>query len=560
MRVFAYIALLFSTFLVNAQDVELKAYINRDVITENDYVQYTLEANARGDFELPDMEDFDLVRTGGTSSSSSIKIINGEVSKSVSYSQSFVLKPLKKGVLTIPPAKITVDGVSHTSNSIKIEVVEGTKNVTSANSDYFARIQLNKTTAYVGEPILASYYMYTKNRPSDAAVNMKTSNQNFWTEELSNKLELSTDIINGQNYYVVNCKKVVLFPQKSGKLNVDAFDGQMQILKQKRSGFFSVPDYERVDVRSNSPTVNILPLPTTAKPTNFVGDYTIYMEASKTETNVNEGFDLKVTIEGTGNLNRINEFDLNLPSDFEVYDPEIKENINLTSKGYKGKKTFNYLIIPRAAGTFEIDGINLNYFNPSVKSYKTKATPAFTIKVNKGDITSGTPQVTQSNKKEVELLDNDIRYLKPQSKWLSFDYHPLKTWWFWLSATLPLLVLAYIFFMMPILQNRVKSISLEKQAYELLQKAEEDIKQAKEEVFTGHLLNAWQLFLEHHLGLKKSLFNKQNLNKKLHQHKDRDTILSIIDQLEMAKYAPVKPAVKAEMIEESKRIFKTFTV
>ena len=68
--------------------------------------------------------------------------------------------------------------------------------------------------------------------------------------------------------------------------------------------------------------------------------------------NVNEAFNYELTYSGKGNLKLIREPELDWPTEFEVFDPEIIDRINVTAAGESGKRTYKYAVIPRAPGTY----------------------------------------------------------------------------------------------------------------------------------------------------------------------------------------------------------------
>lgn len=556
MKQFFIFILIAISYITSAQEVTIKAYANSESISLGEYIQYTIESNTRGEFEIPDFENFKVIRGGGTGSSSSISIVNGKMTRTETYSSSYIIQATKKGKLTIKPSSISVNGKTYKSESIIIYVDESKpKTEAPKDTEHFARIKLNKTKCFTGQPIVATYYMYSKFRPQDAAVNLKSANQNFWSSELKKEYELRTEQINGVNYYALECKTMILFPQKSGELKIEPFDGQMQVLKERSSGFFSVPRFETINLKSNAPSITVLPLP--GNESNYVGEYKIFMEVSKTQTKTNEGFDLKITLEGTGNLKRINDIELNLPEDFEVFDPEINENIKLTNQGYSGKKTFNYLVVPRSEGVFEINPIQFKYFSPAKNKFTTSETPSFTIEVLKGDLTQNSLQTNQNNKKNVEVIDNNIRYIKSETELFNQNDIFYKKWWFWLSILLPVLLLLYILLIQPFINNREAKADPFKLAQKELEKAEKNIK--NDDVFYKSLLSAWQLILCEKLNLELSQFNKHNIQEKLKNSPYSTQILGILNQLDMAKYAPIEIKGKEELLKNSKTLIKSFS-
>ena len=82
--------------------------------------------NTQGDnLKLPDLESFDVLMGPSTSNSTSIEMINGKTTRSVTFSYTYILQAKKEGKFTIQPATIEADGKTYTSNPVTIQVVKG---------------------------------------------------------------------------------------------------------------------------------------------------------------------------------------------------------------------------------------------------------------------------------------------------------------------------------------------------------------------------------------------------------------------------------------------------
>jgi hypothetical protein len=90
----------------------------------------------------------------------------------------------------------------------------------------------------------------------------------------------------------------------------------------------------------------------------------------KQNTKTNEPVNLKIQITGKGNLKLIQPLPLVLPNDIENYEPKINDNINTSTAGMSGSRTFEYLLLPRNPGTFKIDPIKFAYFDISTGKYE----------------------------------------------------------------------------------------------------------------------------------------------------------------------------------------------
>ncbi|MCB0665234.1 MAG: BatD family protein [Saprospiraceae bacterium] len=82
-----------------AQSFEVKVSVDSILLGNYLEIQFTAQ-NITGEFEAPQLEDFEIV--GGPNQSTSMSMINGETSQSASYS--YFIKPKTTGVLHIEPA------------------------------------------------------------------------------------------------------------------------------------------------------------------------------------------------------------------------------------------------------------------------------------------------------------------------------------------------------------------------------------------------------------------------------------------------------------------------
>jgi len=159
--------------------------------------------------------------------------------------------------------------------------------------------------------------------------------------------------------------------------------------------------------------VNVLALPEENKPETFagaVGDFKLTTSLDKELTKTNEPVSLKIDLSGTGNIKLLDVSEIKLPPGVEKYDPKISEQVNRSGK-ISGKKTLEYLIVPRTQGTKEIPEIKFSFFNPARKSYVTLSSQLYTIKVIQGDRAADI-DISGLNKENIQLLSDDIRYIK----------------------------------------------------------------------------------------------------------------------------------------------------
>jgi hypothetical protein len=386
--------------------------------------------NNLSNFAPPSFENFMVL--SGPNQSSSIQIINGSQSASITYS--YVIQAKSVGNFTIGSASITQSGKTYKSNSLVVPVLKGQSKPKQKKDDsqisydeisknLFIKATVNKTRAYKGEQVTVVYKLYTRlSIAAQMSINKLPQYQGFWAEELEtpNNINFTTEVVNGKQFRVGILKKVALFPTQTGDLEVTPFEltVPVQIQKQRNKSvwddFFGDPfgrgETIEFNAKSNTVKIDVQPLPE-GQPDSFkgaVGEFSFDAKINKATTKSNEPLTLNVTVSGTGNIKLLDMPEVKLPNGFEKYEPKVNEQINRRST-ISGNKTGEYLFVPRVVGTREIPPIEFTFFNPTKKKYITLKSPTFTIDIKPGDKVASTEIVS---KEEIKELGSDIRFIK----------------------------------------------------------------------------------------------------------------------------------------------------
>lgn len=433
-----------STYSIEAQsDVSFKTICKKQVsVGEQFQVSYELNGDGK-DFKSPNFTNFEIIGGPFTSTSSSVQIINGSVTRTSTQTFSFHLRAIKEGTFAIPSASITVDRKKITSEPCEIVVSvsqTGSSNygnttkqsqITAGNKDVFLEATPNKRKAYLGEQILLTYRIYYTIPISQLSVSKAPSYSGFWTKDITENdgsLQQSSIVRDGQQYNVATIQEIVLFPQKTGELIIDPLDitciAQIRQQRNRSQGYDPFEDFfgdimgsaytnVRKDIKSQPITIEIEPLPTSNKPNNFngaVGQFTFTSKIDKNELKVNEAFTLTLTVSGKGNIELLELPKPVFPPDFEVYDPKITSSVKSNALGIHGSKKAEYIIIPRVAGDFTLKDIEFSYFNPSLKRYETLKSDIHSIQVLKGTSSTNSGIYTQGQA-DIKYLGSDIRHI-----------------------------------------------------------------------------------------------------------------------------------------------------
>ncbi len=438
------------------------AVISQSQVSVGEQFKVSFESNADGrNFTAPRFDGFTLVGGPFNSTSSSVQIVNGSMNRTVKNTYSYVLRAEREGEFTIGPASMVVDGETIQSQPFKVTVVAGNASTGSATQgaqqgggqsqqtqqntsdpqvsgrDLFLKVIPSKRAAYVGEPVVLTYKLYTRVPVSQLSVSKMPSYGGFWMKEANEngnngQLRQSSEVINGIEYTTAEVQKVVLIPQKAGKLTIEpmAIECMAQIITQRNTQrsndpfdvFFNDPffsrSYTNVQKKIETPilTFEAKSLPENGKPASFggaVGNYNFSATMDTDEVDANEAITLTVTVSGSGNVELVNPPAPVFPPDFEVYDPKITSSVEAGTQGMSGTKKAEYLIIPRRAGDFNIPPIEFSYFNPTKGQYVTQSSSPMSIKVNKG--TGGEYNeggVYANNQESIKYLGSDIRHIK----------------------------------------------------------------------------------------------------------------------------------------------------
>lgn len=542
------------------------------VAGEQFQIAYSLNTGGNG-FKSPDLSAFDVY--SGPNQSSSMQYVNGAVSQSISFS--FIIAARKEGKFTIPPASISVNGNKIESNELVIEVGKGnTQSNQSAQSsnpnspqnagdELFARASVNKTKAYLGEQITVTLKIYTRlNLRGFQDIKFPTYD-GFWSQDMpqNGQIQLSTENVDGVAYNVAEMKRSFIFAQRAGTLEISPMEVEC-VVRERVSNrpqtifdqFFGNGGYRDVVYKTKSKPVKIeiMPLPEQNKPVNYngaVGTFSFKAQVNKEKIKANDAINLTIAVSGQGNLKLLNTPVINFPEGFETYDPKVTENIGVNANGVSGSKNFDFLVIPRNEGDFEIKDIGFSYFDPAKKTYITLPSPEFNIHVEKDDkpeekITTNTSGVA---KEDLKILGDDIRYIKTGPvQLIAKDEHFFDSSLFYTGLASPLLLLASFLLIRRkyIAQNSdlvaVKSRKANKVAMKKLALAKTYMDQHKKEEFYTETLKAVNGYFSDKFNIPSSEFSKDTVINHMQKRNASSQLINdltqIIDICEAARYAP----------------------
>ena len=569
------LAVLAISVVANAADVSFSVDYPRQVVQGNKFqISFSLR-NAEGNgFKAPEVGGCKLLYGPSKSSSYSSQWVNGVSSSSSSEEYTMVYRADQAGKYTVGAATVSVGGKQYSTKPFTIEILPPDRSAQQGNNrgsqsvqidnantqtagkqvsskDLFVRIILSKSNVYEQEAVVCTIKLYTKYQISQFIANIQPSYNGFLIEELPVSPNLNEiEHVNGENYMVAELKKCILFPQQSGKLTITSgtYDVTVVQYEQFRTpfGIMRQPVEKQLQVKSNTSSVNILPLPE-PKPASFngaVGNFTVSTEIKPQVLKTFEAATYSYIIRGSGNIKYLKSPTIGFPSQFDVYDPQNNINAKPSGSTVSGTVTIDYTFIPQFVGKYEIPGTEFTYFNPATRKYETLTTQKYDLTVAKG---SGA--ASQAPKGGIEQKNRDILHIKTGDLHLKQEHsYAVEGFGYWLWYIIPLILLAAVlFYYRKALKARsdmqlMRTKRANKVAQKRLRAAKQWMRAGDKNKFYAEVLTALWGYLSDKIQIPVSELNKENISAELTNYGATDevieAVIEVLNNCEFAQYAP----------------------
>lgn len=585
MQLFKNISLLIiilTTSIASAQ-VTFEAKVSKTKLGVNERLRIDFEMNEDGDnFTPPNFENFTVI--GGPNTSLSQSWLNGVRSYKKTYT--YFLSPKNKGKFNINQATIEIGGETYKTQVVTIEVTSAVKRPNDPdNADSIADenihlvAEVSKNNPYLNEAITVVYKLYVST--STGVSNWREIDNprfnDFWSQNIDIKgLKIQNGMYEGKEYRYVVLRKTVLYPQKTGKLEIEPLSLDITVdVPTNRRDIFGGRYMAKVHktVSAGSRTINVKPLPEQGKPDNFtgaVGDFKFNVITSKSQLNASESLQARVEVTGNGNLKLFKLPKLTLPSSLEVYEPEHAENIRTNLDGMQGSISDSYTIVPQYKGKYPIPSISFSYFDLASESYKTVSSGEIIIDVIDGPIntTNSDNNISSANtsKQAVVANDNQFAFIKTEANLKPMQTQNFfKSKLFWSSLLLPLLAIPFAMVYKrkkeerdaDVFGNKVRLA--DKLAKRYLSEAKKALGQ--KEAFYVALEKALHNYLKAKLHIETSEFSKDKIQALLLERQVNETTIlefnQILENCELARYTPI---TNVEMQQDYEKAARTISV
>jgi len=561
MKALTYISIVLFTTIssFSSAQVTFEAKVSKQKLGVNERLRVDFEMNKDGDnFNPPSFESFTVV--GGPSQSISNSWINGV--KSFSKTYSYFLAPKKRGNFTIGQATIEIDGETFKTLPVTVTVTAAVDKPKDPNDpDYIVNqnihlvAEVSKTNPYLNEAITVVYKLFVSENTGVSnwrELDIPRYND-FWSQNIDIKgIKIQNGTYKGEDYRYVVLRKTVLYPQKSGLLEIEPLTLDITVdVPTNRRDIFGGRLMQSVHrtVAAGKRTINVKPLPEEGKPINFsgaVGDFDFNVTTSKTTLRATEALEAKVQVSGNGNLKLFKLPVLTLPSALEVYEPEHNEKISVSLRGMSGQSSDAYTIVPSYQGKYPIPSITFSYFSLKEKRYKTLSSGELVVDVTEGPVNNNS-QAVSSTKQNILSTGSQFASFKTKTNFLNTKrttfFNSLS---FWMLLLVPFLAIPVAVILRrkqemrrgDTVGNRIRTGN--KLARKYLREAKKTL--GSKESFYNALERALHNYLKSKLNIETSDFSKEKIQELLQTKSAKDAAISqfieLLTNCEMARYAP----------------------
>jgi hypothetical protein len=373
------ISLALAAFGAFAQDAQLSASVDRDIIRANESFTFVLRAEGRFS-GIPDVSaltrDFDILQTG---SSTSIRIVNGQRTQVAEWQVE--LMPRSDGNFEIPP--IEMSGVL--SNPVLVEVLPAATGA-DADADIFVEVSLDRQEAYVqAQVVYMQRFFIGINTSREELTSPLVEGGDAIVEKLGGDREFQT--VRGERVYRVRERRFAIFPQSAGTITIGPTEYRATVIPLR--GFS-----RRQGVTSESLSLTVLPAvpPPASHPSAiWLPAQSLRIEESwgdgelTFEQGVPRTRQLSVVADGLLET-QLPEITLAQSDGLRQYADQPELSRQVRDDGIEATRTERFAVIAQQPGAVEFPPVELPWWNVDTRRWEVARVPAVTAEVIPGDV------------------------------------------------------------------------------------------------------------------------------------------------------------------------------
>jgi hypothetical protein len=534
-KIISYLFFFNPFYFISAQTLQVEVSATQVQVNERMAIQYTFNGGNLPGNVLPKVENMMVV--GGPSQMQGSSTINGVTTSTSQLTYEVIFT--QPGNYTIPAATVKSKSGKFSCQPKKITVIKGKNSNPIIPAGYEGKellivMDAEKNKSFLGEPIAIDMVVYS------IFINLNITSIDYptfdggWTQDATDAFDgqLTPSTYRRKPYYKSVIRRVWMIPSILGEVEFKPVLASFHAgLKDPNAGYLEM----NFDSKSEPVKFMVEDVPVDKRPASFInaiGDFSWTVNLDKTKAKANEPIKAMVRITGTGNLPTLEAPVLNLPADFEVFEPKVKNNYKVEIKGINGSKDLEYLIMPRKEGEYWLGPFTFSYLHPTTKKYTTLTSDSFLVNIAGiiADTTKGAAEINHGKFTGAQL------YKKSDP----FFGNP----WYYILLALPFLAgLGMIFFRKKLFftkkdDTEKKSKQAEDKAYKSLAEAKRSLTEGNSVEALSMLSNLFYQYVCDKMKVNKNEITRAGLEKWLPDMGMKLQAIKILDQLDQFKFAP----------------------
>ncbi|MBL8911204.1 MAG: protein BatD [Archangium sp.] len=441
--------------------------------------------------------------------------------------------------------------------------------VPRGDSDLFLRMTLDKNEAYVGEQVMLTIHLYSRIDLSTVDAVTMPKLDGFLSQDFKTPTQLMSEqrIISGVAYREYLLRQKAIFPLKSGSVVIEPAEADIT------TGLIFAG--HKVHRKGNELKLTVRNLPP-GPATTIVGRWRLSREISQTEISLGEPVQVKLTLEGRGNLQAVQLPPLNAPPSFKAFDPETSDKPSSSRSHVGGTRVIEYTLVPQQTGNFVLPSVSVPYFDPEARKYDEMRLDelAITVKPGVGGATiqmqPGVPTVTGDPGVKNQLIGGGLKSLRHTARFATPRPALSTQPWFVPLGAAPLLLTllagAFVFVRGSIGPETEDSIKKRqaRAAKKRLAGAEKLLAKGSTGDFYAEVERALTSFMSARLGLAVAGLTRDELMLKLTaaglSEVDRRRIGHVLETCDTGRYAPGmgEPAARQQAMDEATKAMEAW--
>ena len=293
---------------------------------------------------------------------------NGKLTVSREITVVYELQANNFGTKFLRDIRVKVDGKELTHPMVSFEVLKEPQ----VKPEVFVMADVTKTDVFVGEGIVARYYLYSKVSVSNLDVKKYPKLNRFLKRYLQEPDRSERVEVDGELYIRNLIYAAKLFPEKAGQLKIDPLSLSVTYARRNLNdpfGAFTSPrDMRTRTISSDTVNLNVLPLPTPIPSdfTGLVGKHDFFLQTNHSKIVVNQPLDVTLTVSGVGALENFEAPKILQHKSLEEFEANGELKIQDTEMA---TKTFTYTFLPTAPLELAEEPLSFSYLDPQSGQY-----------------------------------------------------------------------------------------------------------------------------------------------------------------------------------------------